>query len=162
VTWELSHNSTLRGCIGTLAPRHTVGGVGEYALMAAIRDSRFRAIEKNEIKTLAVKISLLHSYEDVDDPLDWDLDVHGISVEFTDPNGYQNFYTKSTYSATYLPGVAKEQGWTKKETLASLSQKAGFRRMDIEQLLRCCKVTRYQSSTARVTYTEYAEARRLE
>lgn len=47
------------------------------------------------------------------------LHVHGIRISFV--------HDRQRYSATYLPGVALEQGWTKAETLISLVRKAGYR-----------------------------------
>ena len=64
VTWETSRESILRGCIGTLSPRRLRGGLAEYALLAGTRDSRFPPVTGvAELERLAVKISLLHSYE---------------------------------------------------------------------------------------------------
>jgi AMMECR1 domain-containing protein len=184
VTWETSRESILRGCIGTLSPRRLRGGLAEYALLAGTRDSRFPPVtDIAELERLAVKISLLHSYEtlptraattfnddgvefykdddDVDDDddawktrvYDWDLDTHGLSVEFFEPP----FSNRFLGSATYLPGVAKAQGWTKRQTLASLAAKAGVdvSRFETRHLLMCARATRYKSSVARATHEEY-------
>lgn len=57
-------------------------------------------------------------------------------------------------SATYLPQVAEEQGWTKEETLESLLQKGGFdglsdwRKLDLD-------LERYQSSKHELSHAEY-------
>ena len=186
MTWETSRESTLRGCIGTLSPRRLRGGLAEYALLAGTRDSRFPPVtDIAELERLAVKISLLHSYEtlpvrdaattfnddgvefyrddddddDDDDDAwktrvyDWDLDTHGLSVEFFEPP----FSNRFLGSATYLPGVAKAQGWTKRQTLASLAAKAGVdvSRFETRRLLMCARATRYKSSIARATHEEY-------
>ena len=120
-----------------------------------------------------MKISLLHSYEtlptraattfnfnDDDDGeawktrvYDWDLDTHGLSVEFFEPP----FSNRFLGSATYLPGVAEAQGWTKQQTLASLAAKAGVdvSRFEMRHLLMCARATRYKSSVARATHEEY-------
>lgn len=50
--------------------------------------------------------------------MDWTLGKHGIRISFS--------YHSRRYGATYLPDVAKEQGWTKEETLISLMRKAGW------------------------------------
>ena len=161
MTWETSRESILRGCIGTLSPRRLRGGLAEYALLAGTRDSRFPPVtDIAELERLAVKISLLHSYEtlptraattfnfnDDDDGeawktrvYDWDLDTHGLSVEFFEPP----FSNRFLGSATYLPGVAKAQGWTKRQTLASLAAKAGVdvSRFETRHLLMCARATR--------------------
>ena len=54
----------------------------------------------------------------VRDPLDWTVGVHGIRISFTNQS--------RRYGSTYLPDVAKEQGWTKEEALISLMRKAGW------------------------------------
>ena len=178
VTWETSNGSILRGCIGTLTPRRLIGGLGEYALLAGTRDGRFEPVTSvQEVERLAVKISLLHSYEklpvthnddgDDDDEgtrlerrvYDWDLDTHGLTVEFFSPSEKGRLIG----SATYLPGVARAQGWTKQQTLASLATKAGVDvgRFGMSALLRSARATRYRSSVARATHDEYLEARQL-
>ena len=50
--------------------------------------------------------------------MDWTLGTHGLRISFT--------HHTRRYGATYLPDVAKEQGWTKEETLVSLMRKAGW------------------------------------
>lgn len=75
--------------------------------------------------------------------------VHGIIIEFNDDvNG-------DYHSATYLPDVASEQGWTHLEAVTSLMKKAGFRRSVSSTMLKELKVTRYRSSKHKLTYQEY-------
>lgn len=74
--------------------------------------------------------------------------VHGIIIEFSDSGG--NFY-----SATYLPQVASEQGWSHLEAITSLMLKAGFRRSVTQAMLGALKVTRYRSSIHKLSYGEY-------
>ena len=50
--------------------------------------------------------------------MDWTLGKHGLRISFS--------HHSRRYGATYLPDVAKEQGWTKEETLISLMRKAGW------------------------------------
>lgn len=71
---------------------------------------------------LACSITLLADFERCANPLDWDLDTHGIRISFRHPNAEAG----RKYTATYLPDVAREQGWSKEETLESLMQKAGW------------------------------------
>ena len=47
------------------------------------------------------------------------IEKHGIKITFESEGRH--------YSATYLPGVAAEQGWDKNETLKSLIKKAGYK-----------------------------------
>lgn len=50
--------------------------------------------------------------------MDWTLGQHGLRISFT--------LQGRRYGATYLPDVAKEQGWTKEEAVVSLMRKAGW------------------------------------
>ena len=63
------------------------------------------------------------------------------------------------YSGTYLPGVALEQGWTKEETLESLSRKAGYRGQMTKDLIESIQVTRYQSQKITLDYDDYVNGR---
>ena len=58
-------------------------------------------------------------------------------------------------TATYLPEVAVEQGWTKIQAIDSLLRKGGFKDKITEQLRRTLKTTRYQSVKYSLTYDEY-------
>lgn len=63
-------------------------------------------------------MTLLTDFEDAEDPLDWELGVHGLRI---------SFYVKNKrYGACYLPDVPVEQGWSKEETMISLMRKAGW------------------------------------
>jgi uncharacterized protein (TIGR00296 family) len=107
ITWEKQRRNAyvLRGCIGTLAPRPLSSAIGEYALTAALRDRRFEPIDSQEISELRVAVSLLVQYEECNHVHDWEVGLHGILIKFTDGP------TANEYSATYLPEVAKEQGY---------------------------------------------------
>ena len=49
---------------------------------------------------------MLTDFEEVYDPLDWEVGKHGIEVEFkADPRA------KKTYRGTFLPNVASDNGW---------------------------------------------------
>jgi AMMECR1 domain-containing protein len=61
----------LRGCIGTLQPRHIKQGIKDYALISALRDHRFDPVQWKELSSLECTVSLLTHYEDVDHYLDW-------------------------------------------------------------------------------------------
>lgn len=48
------------------------------------RDRRFQPISAGEIPSLECKVSLLKCYEPADDYLDWEVGVHGLTIEFDD------------------------------------------------------------------------------
>ncbi|PHJ16084.1 duf51 family protein [Cystoisospora suis] len=142
-------DTDLRGCIGSLSPIPVLE-IGDYVLTSALRDRRFKPITLREVPHLKCHVSLLHSYETVEDPLDWEIGVHGTTIKFTDDTGRR-------YSATYLPEIAKELGMTKHEALASLVKKAGYHGAFTDDLLSQISLTRYQSSQARLDYEKYVK-----
>ena len=77
--------------------------------------------------------------------------MHGIQIEFTQGS--------STKTATYLPEVAAEQGWTKIQAIDSLLRKGGYKDRITEHFRRTLKVTRYQSEKYSLTYDEYTKIR---
>ena len=172
MTWETTSPSArdfssssspprLRGCIGTLTPRRLRGALDEYALLAGVRDARFPPVASlPELRALACKVSLLAGYERAADWRDWDADVHGVTIEFEDPgaDGIRGGAHRQprSFGATYLPGVIREQGWSKEEAMET-SRGRGSRRGP-EDVRRAMRVTRYGSSVARATCAEY-EAR---
>ena len=75
-------------------------------------------ITQRELSALECSVTLLTDFESISDPMDWQIGKHGLRINFTH-NGRR-------YGSTYLPDVAREQAWTKEETLISLMRKAGW------------------------------------
>lgn len=148
VTWmtTIPNGEELRGCIGTLSPE-PISRLGHYVKLSAFNDPRFEPIVAGELPRLSCGLSLLHSYEKAKHRDDWEIGTHGIIVEFD--------YNGRTYSATYLPEVAKEHNMTKDVAIKQLIRKAGFRGEINEKLLSSIEVTRYQSTKLRMKYSEY-------
>jgi len=151
VTWKIGNKMSLRGCIGTFTSLSLHKGIKEYALTSAMNDSRFNPVSKHEISQLSVSVSLLVGFEDGTDYLDWTVGVHGIKIEF--------LYGRSTKTATFLPDVAKEQGWTKEETVESLLKKAGVRSQMTQALKDSIKLIRYRSEKVEMDFEEYLKRR---
>jgi len=172
----------LRGCIGSFEPLTLHEGLSEYALISAFRDTRFRKIEERELEKLECGISLLTDFEDASSYLDWTLGVHGIYITFPHPSALPVLSsppsssstpsplssstslpsTRSRFSkpkrlltATYLPDVATDQGWTKIEAVDSAIRKAGWDGRINEDLRRSVKLRRYQSRKCVVGWDEY-------
>ena len=167
VTWETKegnqesrmckneeHDYRLRGCIGTLSPKHVSSSLGEYAGISAFRDSRFQPIQLSEVRHLKVAVSLLVCYEECQHAYDWIVGIHGIIISFT-ANGRH-------YNATYLPEVSKQQGWTQQEAIESLVRKAGWNGRIQEPIIQYIKCTRYQSSKEHMVYEEYVRRLKYE
>jgi len=144
VTWK--KNGDLRGCIGIFSDIPLWPGLQEYSITAGTKDRRFPPIATKELPNLECGISLLHSFEDADNPFDWEVGKHGIRI-FIDH-----------CSATFLPEVASEQGWNKEETLAYLSRKAGFSEKLTPDVLNRMRVQRYQSAKIKASWDEYLGA----
>jgi len=157
VTWK-KHNGDaksyrLRGCIGTFSAMDLATGLRDYALTSAFKDSRFAPMKAPEVPYLCCDVSLLTNFEQAKNVDDWTLGTHGITIEFVCP------VKNKSYSATYLPEVAEEQGWSKSRTLTELVQKAGYTRSLTKELRDTIRLTRYQSSKASLSYDEYAKLR---
>jgi len=157
VTWnkesKRSGDISLRGCIGTFSERNIHSGIREYAIVSAMKDRRFSPVTKSEIPQLHVAVSLLMNFEDVADVWAWEIESHGIWIDFEDPQGIKR-------NATYLPEVAGEQGWTKQEAIESLIRKSGYKGTVNEALLKKIRLTRYTSSKYSMAYNEYVAYKR--
>lgn len=141
----------LRGCIGTLSPSPLVPSLRTYAVAAAFSDSRFVPVTAADVPRLQVKVSVLSDFRDGRGAYDWTIGVHGIVIRFA--------VAGRDYSATYLPDVCAEQGWTKEECVASLVQKAGFKGRVTQGVLDAIDVTTYVSTIAAMTHDKYMRMR---
>lgn len=80
--------------------------------------------------------------------MSWEIGKHGLRINF--------IHHSQRYSATYLPDVALEQGWTKLETLVSLMHKAGWRGRDEDwEKVTDLKVVRYQGHKVSAKYADW-------
>ena len=143
VTWK--KNGDLRGCIGCFNPIPLYSGLQEYAVVSGTQDHRFSPIAEKELPSLQCGISLLHSFEKVENARDWEIGVHGIRIWVDGA------------SATFLPEVAKEQRWNKEETLKHLARKGGFHGNYDEAAIGRTKLERYQSAKCVATWEEYQQ-----
>lgn len=151
VTWNTisrgSHDKRLRGCIGTFESLSLSTGLSSYALTSAFDDTRFPPISKRELPSLECAVTLLTDFEPVEDPMDWEVGVHGLRISFSDKG--------RRYGSTYLPDVAREQGWSKEETLVSLMRKAGWGGRKSEWRAVKLKVVRYQGKKVSLEWDEW-------
>lgn len=105
----------LRGCIGHIWPvRPLAEAVVENAVGAAMRDYRFAPMEKNELESLQIEISVLTPLRRVASYNEIVIGRDGIV-----------FY-KNNSQAVFLPHVAEQYGWTLEQTLTQLALKAGL------------------------------------
>lgn len=113
VTLKIS--GMLRGCIGSLPPMRAAPiyrSVYNNTINAAMKDWRFGKVTVPELDKIDIHISLLSPVSDIASIAEFNLGEHGIIIQ------------KGSHRAIYLPEVAVEQGWSKEETLSSLSRKA--------------------------------------
>ena len=148
VTWTLGKNKELRGCIGTFEESKLEKQLGKYALISAFEDDRFEEpINKSELKNLNCEVSLLIKFEKVENVMDWEVGTHGIDIEFEDNKG-------NSFSSTFLPEVASDEGWDQRTTLKYLVQKAGYTG-SLDKIIKNIRLTRYQSIKKTISYNQY-------
>ena len=95
-------------------------------------------------------------FKPIPDPLAWIPGTHGIHITFPHP-----LSPHRTMSATYLPEICPDQGWTKEETIKSAISKAGYRgtvRVG-DDLWKSLKVRVYESEKAMITWEGYKRFR---
>ena len=146
VTWKKGKNRSLRGCIGTFTSQPLSKNLQKYALISAFQDSRFLPIKINEISKLHLSLSFLFDYQKNKKWNEWEIGIHGIIIEFERDD--------DMLEATFLPEVAKEQGWGRLETIRFLVRKAGFDG-DLEEVLEGISLTSYRSMKGFMSYDEY-------
>jgi AMME syndrome candidate gene 1 protein len=124
---------------------------GKLTNSSAFDDTRFHPIAHRELPSLECGVTLLTDFEPIADPMDWAIGTHGLRISFT--------HHSRRYGSTYLPDVAREQGWTKEETMVSLMRKSGWtgRKEDWSQVE--LNVVRYQGQPARLDYKAWKEWR---
>jgi AmmeMemoRadiSam system protein B/AmmeMemoRadiSam system protein A len=111
----LRKGGRLRGCIGYIAPIKPVWqAVLDNAEAAALRDTRFRAVEPGELNDLDIEVSVLTEPVAIADWTGFEVGRHGIVL------------VKGSRRAVFLPDVAVEQGWDREQTLTHLARKAGL------------------------------------
>ncbi|BFZ56445.1 hypothetical protein PYCC9005_003491 [Savitreella phatthalungensis] len=129
----------LRGCIGTFAATSPLRKqIERYAVIAGVDDTRFNPISAAELDratsttddifdtpsrtSMQCSVSVLADFTPLAAPYDgWEIGRHGLQISYDVVGGRRGL------SATFLPEVAEEQGWTKDQTLDALFRKGGWR-----------------------------------
>jgi len=112
----LHKNGRLRGCLGYILPQKKLyKAISELVISSATKDIRFPPVNKNELSKIDIEISVLTVPKKINDINKIKMGKHGVIVK----KGYKQ--------GVYLPQVATETGWNKKQFLSSLcSRKAGL------------------------------------
>jgi len=111
----IKKHGQLRGCIGYIIaakPLHET--VKDVARSAAINDSRFSPLSKEELGEIQLEISALTPLKRISDVKEIEVGKHGLYMK-------QGFY-----SGLLLPQVATEYGWDKETFLQHTCRKAGL------------------------------------
>eukprot|EP00041_Stephanoeca_diplocostata_P003326 m.33540 g.33540 ORF g.33540 m.33540 type:complete len:206 (+) comp14241_c0_seq3:305-922(+) len=153
VTWKKGKQHDLRGCIGIFSPVPLGTGLAQYASISAFEDRRFNPITHDELAHLHCTVSLLVEFERGRDYLDWTVGVHGIRIELRDAA------TGNVVSATYLPEVASEQGWSKVQAIDSLLRKGGYRGKINDSIRSQISLERYKSARYNASYEQWRASR---
>lgn len=112
----LRKGGQLRGCIGSIIARESLYlGVRNMAIAASNQDPRFVPVSEAELDQITIEVSVLSPLKKIDNPDQIILGTHGVLVK------------KDFKSGLFLPQVAEETGWSKKEFMDNLCvHKAGL------------------------------------
>lgn len=111
----LKENNDLRGCIGSVSPDTPLYlTVAEMAVEAAVNDPRFSPVRGSELDKIEIEISVLSSFEDVEDIEEIEIGKHGLLIR------------KGFNAGLLLPQVPVEFNWDRKTFLEQLCLKAGL------------------------------------
>jgi AmmeMemoRadiSam system protein A len=111
----LTAGGELRGCIGLIQTTDPLWrNVIRMAAAAALHDRRFPPVRPDELQGLVVEVSVLSPLA----PLP--------SWEAFRPGEEGIVLRKELARAVFLPEVAREEGWSREETLSQLCRKAGL------------------------------------
>jgi len=138
----------LRGCIGCLEPIAFRPGLSDYALRSSLQDRRFPPVRLEEVPSLTCRLSILHQFEACTHIHDWQIGTHGVWINFVDARG-------RSYSATYLPEVAREHSMTREVAIRELVIKSGYVGPCDQELLAGIEVTRYQTLVESVAHEDF-------
>lgn len=109
----LNKNGNLRGCIGYIQPHKPLAeAVQDMVISAAVRDTRFPKVTRDELKDIDIEISALSRLERVYDADEIEVGRDGLYI------------IKGAHSGLLLPQVATDQGWDRQEFLENVCYKA--------------------------------------
>jgi len=111
----LHRGEELRGCIGQItADRELFRIVQKCAIGAAVQDTRFRRVTREELDALTIEISVLTPMRRVEDIGGIEVGRHGL------------FIIRGRHRGLLLPQVPGQYGWDRETFLAQTCRKAGL------------------------------------
>jgi AmmeMemoRadiSam system protein A len=112
---ESGQGGRLRGCIGTMSSAEPLyKNVISTAPKAAMEDPRFSPLGEQELQSVSLSLSVLTPLQPIDDPEQIAVGRDGVQLE------------RGAHRAVFLPNVALEQGWNRRQLLERLAIKAGL------------------------------------
>ncbi|MGD9253653.1 MAG: AmmeMemoRadiSam system protein B [Holophagae bacterium] len=104
----------LRACMGVVEATQPLERAVVQAAVWAAQDPRFPRLKANELEEISVEVSILSPRRRVPGPGAIEVGVHGVLLR------------KGAKQALFLPQVATEQGWNRRQMLDQLARKAGL------------------------------------
>lgn len=113
---SLHSGEELRGCIGQLFPDRELYRIVQYcAVSAALEDTRFLPVAKEELQDLNIEISVLTPFRRIEKKIDViEVGKHGLYI------------TRGLSRGLLLPQVATQYGWDRIAFLRHTCRKAGL------------------------------------
>jgi AmmeMemoRadiSam system protein A len=112
---SLHHGDELRGCIGQLyADRELYKIVQHCVVSAALEDSRFMPVLKEEIPELSIEISVLTPFHRIRNIEEIEVGKHGL------------YLVQGRFRGLLLPHVATQYGWDRMTFLKQTCRKSGL------------------------------------
>lgn len=116
----LKRDGELRGCAGFVYPTHEIWSAAKKAaIQAAFMDARFKQIERKELETLEIEISVIGQIEKLKLTKEKDAEAIRIGIDGIMVVGMGS-------SGMLLPQTATEMGFRPVEFLRATCEKAGL------------------------------------
>jgi AmmeMemoRadiSam system protein A len=112
---SLHQDEELRGCIGQLSPDRELFKIVQHcALSAALEDTRFIAVTREEVDSLSIEISVLTPFRRVQNVEEIEVGKHGL------------YMVRGGYRGLLLPQVATQYHWNLTTFLEHTCMKSGL------------------------------------
>jgi AmmeMemoRadiSam system protein A len=112
---SLHRGEELRGCIGQLYPDRELYKIVQHCVLsAAMEDTRFMPVERDELKGLSVEISVLSPFHRIRNAGEVEVGKHGLYI------------VQGRFRGLLLPQVATQYKWDRQVFLEQTCRKAGL------------------------------------
>ena len=112
---SLHRGDDLRGCIGQLYPDRELYKIVQHCVLsAALEDTRFMPVERDELPKLSIEISVLTPFRRVRNIEEIEVGKHGL------------YLVQGRFRGLLLPQVATQYGWDRITFLEQACRKSGL------------------------------------